>query len=54
MDIECTGRRISNKKLLISETVPYQNNRNENKCRINWNFTKIDVNTNYQNVELFR
>jgi hypothetical protein len=36
-------RRISNKKLLISEITAYMNNRNENKCKINWNFTKEDA-----------
>ena len=40
MDIQCTGRRISSKKLLISETTAYMNNRNENECKINWGFTK--------------
>jgi len=40
MDTQCTGRRISNKELLISETTAYMNNRNKNKCKINWNFTK--------------
>jgi len=43
MDKQCTGRRISNKNLLINETTAYQNNRNENKCKINWNFTKADA-----------
>ncbi|MDR0771633.1 MAG: transposase [Candidatus Peribacteria bacterium] len=40
MDTQCTGRRISNKNLLISETTAYQNHKNKNKCKINWNFTK--------------
>ncbi|KZX15086.1 hypothetical protein MBCUR_03210 [Methanobrevibacter curvatus] len=40
MDTQCTGRKISNKNLLIKETTAYQNYRNENKCKINWNFTK--------------
>jgi hypothetical protein len=43
MDTQCTGRRISNKKLLISETTAYMNNRNKNKSKINWNFTKQDA-----------
>jgi len=43
MDIECTGRRIEDKELLISETTTYMNNRNENKSKINWNFTKKDA-----------
>ena len=43
MDTQCTGRRISNKKLLISETTAYMNNRNENKSIISWNFTKNDA-----------
>jgi hypothetical protein len=40
MDRECTGRRIKDKKLLISETTAFQNYRNKNECRINWGFTK--------------
>jgi hypothetical protein len=44
MDTQCTGRRISNKNILINETKAYQNNRNENKCKINWNFTIKDAN----------
>jgi len=44
MDTQCTGRRISDKNLLISETTAYQNYRNENKCKINWNFTKENAN----------
>jgi len=43
MDIQCTGRRICDKNLLISETTAYQNYRNENKCKISWNFTKEDA-----------
>lgn len=43
MDIQCTGRRISNKELLINETTAYMNNRNENKSKINWSFTKEDA-----------
>jgi hypothetical protein len=43
MDKQCTGRRISNKELLIKETTAYENNRNEKKCKINWNFTKEDA-----------
>jgi hypothetical protein len=43
MDTQCTGRRISDKKLLISETTAYMNNRNQNKSKINWNFTKEDA-----------
>ncbi|KZX15649.1 hypothetical protein MBCUT_13890 [Methanobrevibacter cuticularis] len=43
MDRKCTGRRINNKNLLIKETTAYQNNRNENKCKINWKFTKEDA-----------
>jgi hypothetical protein len=36
--------RIKNKNLLISETKAYQNYRNENKYKINWNFTKENAN----------
>jgi len=43
MDIQCTGRRISNKNLLIMETKAFMNNRNKNKSKINWNFTREDV-----------
>ena len=43
MDTQCTGRRINSKELLISETTAYMNNRNENKSKINWNFTKKDA-----------
>ena len=43
MDIQCTGRRINDKNLLISETTAYQNNRNENKSKIKWNFTRTDA-----------
>jgi hypothetical protein len=43
MDTMCTGRRISNKELLISETTAYMNIRNENKSKISWSFTKEDA-----------
>jgi hypothetical protein len=43
MDTMCIGRRIHNKNLLINETTAYQNYRNENKCKINWNFTRTDA-----------
>jgi hypothetical protein len=43
MDIQCTGRRIKDKKLLITETTAYMNNRNENKSKISWGFTKEDA-----------
>ena len=35
MDRLCTGRRIKDKNLLINETTAYQNEKNENKCKIN-------------------
>ncbi|MCL2116284.1 MAG: transposase [Methanobrevibacter sp.] len=44
MDKQCTGRRISNENLLITETTAYQNYKNENKCKINWNFSKEKAN----------
>jgi hypothetical protein len=40
MGTQCTGRRIKDKNLLISETTAFMNNRNNNKSKINWNFTK--------------
>ena len=43
MDTMCTGKRISDKNLLIKETTAYQNERNENKCTINWNFNQEDA-----------
>jgi hypothetical protein len=43
MDLQCTGRRISSKELLISETTAYQNYRNKNECKIQWNFTKEEA-----------
>lgn len=44
MDIECTGRRIPNKNLLISETTDWCNDRNGKKSKIHWNFTKEKAN----------
>jgi hypothetical protein len=49
MDIQCTGRRISNKNLLINETTAYQNNRNKNNSTINWNFTKANADEKLSN-----
>jgi hypothetical protein len=43
MDTQCTGRRISSKELLSSETLAYMNYRNENKSKISWNFSKDDA-----------
>ena len=43
MDMQCTGRRIGNINLLISETTAFQNNRNEDNAKINWSFTKMDA-----------
>jgi hypothetical protein len=40
MDMQCTGGRIKDKDLLISETKAYQDYRNENNCKINWSFSK--------------
>ena len=43
MDTMCTGRRIANKELLIKETTAYMKNRNEEKSKIYWNFTREDA-----------
>jgi hypothetical protein len=43
MDIMCTKRRIGNKNLLIKETKAFCDYRNENNCKISWNFTKGDA-----------
>jgi len=43
MDIQCTGRRIASKELLISETTAYMNNRNEYESKIYWGFNQEDA-----------
>ena len=43
MDTECTGRRIKDKTTLINETKSWCDERNKNKSKINWNFTKKDA-----------
>jgi hypothetical protein len=43
MDTQCTGRRITDKNLLINETTVFMNNKNKNNAKINWNFTKKDA-----------
>jgi hypothetical protein len=43
MDIECTGRRIEDKKTLINETQAWVKRRNKNKKKIEWKFTKKDA-----------
>ena len=43
MDMQCTGRRISSKELLVSETTAYMNYRNENNAQIHWFFTREDA-----------
>jgi transposase len=44
MDIQCTGRRIESKELLIRETKAHTIYRNNNKCKIKWGFTKKKAN----------
>ncbi len=43
MDIECTGRRIGDKKTLINETQAWMERRNKIKKKIEWKFTKKDA-----------
>jgi hypothetical protein len=43
MDIECTGRRIGNKEILVKETSAWCNQRNETNSKIKWKFTKKDA-----------
>lgn len=40
MDVECTGRRISDKKTLTKEVWAWAERRNKYKKKINWRFTK--------------
>jgi len=40
MDIECTGRRIGDRKTLAREVAAWTKRRNEQKKRINWKFTR--------------
>ena len=43
MDIECTKRRIPDKKTLVAEVNAWTKQRNKNKSKINWTFTKKDA-----------
>ena len=52
MDTECTGRRINDKITLINETKAWCKERNKNKSKINWNFTKKTQTKNYLNTTL--
>lgn len=40
MDIECTGRRIEDMKILTHEVEAWTERRNEHKKKINWKFTR--------------
>ena len=40
MDIECTGRRIGDMKILTHEVEAWTERRNEHKKKINWKFTR--------------
>ena len=44
MDTQCTKRRIPNKKILTTEVNAWTKQRNKNKSKINWTFTKKDAN----------
>ena len=52
MDIQCTRKRIDNKKkkLLIKERTTYMNYKNENESKIYWKFTKEDGDKKLSNI----
>ena len=43
MDVQCTRRRIKDKKTLIREVRAWTNKRNRQKKKIDWRFTKKDA-----------
>lgn len=43
MDRQCTGGRIESKEKLESEVTLWSKQRNRNKCKIEWKFTKQDA-----------
>jgi hypothetical protein len=43
MDRQCTGGRIESKEKLESDTKIWSNDRNNNKCCIEWKFTRQDA-----------
>jgi hypothetical protein len=43
MDRQCTGGRIESKEKLTSEVKKWAKERNKNKCKIEWKFTRQDA-----------
>jgi len=43
MDRQCTGGRVESKEKLASDTTIWSNDRNNNKCCIEWKFTRQDA-----------
>lgn len=43
MDVECTGRRIDDKKTLTQEVQAWTKRRNKDEKKIDWRFTKKDA-----------
>lgn len=43
MDRQCTGGRIENKEELESAVTIWSKERNDNECKIEWNFTRQDA-----------
>ena len=43
MDMECTGRRIQSKKMLVNEIGEWRKERNQQKKKIDWSFTRNDA-----------
>ncbi len=43
MDRQCSGGRIESKEKLQSETKIWSKDRNNNKCSIEWKFTRQDA-----------
>lgn len=43
MDMQCTGRRMKDKKFLTEEVSAWADNRNEQRRKIDWKFTRQDA-----------
>lgn len=43
LDRQCTGRRMGQEALLRSEVLAWQQRRNQERCRIDWKFTRQDA-----------
>ena len=43
LDRQCTGRRIGEEAKLRSEVLAWEQRRNQDRCRIDWKFTRQDA-----------